>query len=101
MLSYLQEKWKLKSLLQVIAILCVFSLSGSTVVLLRPLFFELVGVGNNTSLIVKISLYILFIFPAYQLLLLGYGWIFGQQRFFLKKIKNAKARVFSKLNGIR
>jgi hypothetical protein len=75
----------------VVAILIVFTLSGSSVLFLRPLFFDLIGIDSSTHLVIKIIAYVLFIFPMYQILLLGYGWFFGQKSFFLKKMNKAIA----------
>ncbi len=95
-LNRLKTKWKLENLWQVVAILCVFSLSGSSVLFLRPLFFDLLGVEPATPTVLKVIFYILFIFPAYQVLLLGYGWLFGQYSFFLQKMKKIGALFISK-----
>ncbi|GAA4849400.1 DUF6787 family protein [Algivirga pacifica] len=86
-LSKLQAKWGVNSIWQVIAILVAFSLAGSSVVVLRKAFFELLGFTDDTSMWVKTVTYILFVFPAYQLLLLMYGTLLGQFRFFWEKEK--------------
>lgn len=86
-LTRLQEKWGLGSLFQVIAVLIVFSLAGSSVVFLRKTFFGFLGFDEHTSMWVKTLTYILFVFPAYQALLLAYGFIFGQFSFFWEKEK--------------
>ncbi len=86
-LTRLQEKWGLESLFQVIAVLVVFSLAGSSVVFLRKTFFGFLGFDEHTSMWVKTITYILFVFPAYQLLLLTYGFLLGQFNFFWEKEK--------------
>ncbi len=86
-LTRLQEKWGLESLLQVIAVLIVFSLAGSSVVFLRKTFFGFLGFDEHTAMWLKTITYILFVFPAYQVLLLTYGFIFGQFSFFWEKEK--------------
>lgn len=84
-ITRLQEKWGVENALQVIFILIVFSLAGSTVVVLRKSFFSLLGFDATTNFWLKTITYILFIFPTYQVLLLGYGFLFGQFRFFWAK----------------
>lgn len=81
----LQSKWELHSVHQVLLVLLVFSLTGSTVVFLRKILFGWLGFGDDTAWWVKTITYILFVFPAYQLLLLGYGALLGQFRFFWNK----------------
>ena len=83
----LKRKWKLESSLQVVLILCVFALSGTTVVWLKSIIFDYLGVNNSTSILSKIGLYIIIVLPLYQLLLIGYGFLLGQQKFFLNKVK--------------
>jgi hypothetical protein len=68
-------------------IFLIFSLAGSSVVGFRKLFFILVGIEDDTALWIKTITYILFIFPAYQLLLLIYGFLLGQFGFFWEKEK--------------
>lgn len=85
-LNYLQRKWRLQSIRQVLSILAVFTFSGSTVILLKPLFFKLVGVVPTSPISVKIMYYVIFVLPMYQVLLLGFGWVFGQIDFFTNKI---------------
>ena len=96
-LERLKEKWGLNSLLQVILILIVFSLTGMTVVLIRPVLFSWFGFDHQTSILLKSITYIMLIFPMYQVLILVYGAIFGQFSFFWekeKKLLKAVSRPF-------
>jgi hypothetical protein len=86
-LQKLQDKWKLKSLFQVIMVLIVFSLTGMTVVLVRPLVFNWFGFTELTPFWLKTITYILLIFPMYQILILVYGALLGQFSFFWEKEK--------------
>lgn len=92
-LSRLQEKWKLESVLQVVIVLLVFSLTGSTVVMIRKMFFSWIGFDETTSLWLKTITYIAFVMPAYQVLLLAYGALFGQFAFFWNKEKKMFSRI--------
>lgn len=89
----LQSKWELTSVRQVLLVLLVFSLTGSTVVFLRKTLFGWLGFDEATTWWVKTIAYILFVFPAYQLLLLGYGALLGQFRFFWSKEKKLLQRM--------
>jgi hypothetical protein len=85
--------------LGVVAILLVFSLTGSSVVLLRrPIMGFLLPADAATWL--QVVLYLLVIFPLYQVLLLVYGALFGQFRFFWKKEKQLLL-LFRRLLGRR
>lgn len=83
----LRAKWGLSSHLQVVIILLVFSLTGMTVLLLRKTLFSWLGFDDQTGFWIKSIVYVVFIFPAYQLLILFYGSVFGQFRFFWDKEK--------------
>ena len=98
-LQKLQVKWKLESIWQVVLVLVVFSLTGSTVVMLRKAFFGWIGFDETTSMWLKTITYILFVMPAYQVLLLAYGALLGQFQFFWqkeKKMLRALSRLFSR-----
>ena len=84
-ITRLQQKWGVESVLQVILILLVFSLAGSTAVMLRKSFFNWIGFDANTAFWLKTVVYILFLFPTYQVLLLIYGALLGQFKFFWAK----------------
>jgi len=83
----LKYKWKINSNFQLLLIFIVFTLAGYSVVTFRKLFFMLVGIENDTAFWIKTVTYILFIFPAYQFLLLAYGFLLGQFAFFWEKEK--------------
>ncbi|MEK6476932.1 DUF6787 family protein [Catalinimonas sp. 4WD22] len=92
-LARLQEKWALNSIYQVLIVLLVFSLTGSTVVFVRKAFFGWIGFDETTSMWLKTITYIAFVMPAYQFLLLFYGAIFGQFTFFWNKEKKMLKRI--------
>lgn len=86
-LNKLKIKWGLENLVQVVLVLIVFAITGSTVVLLRKSLFFYLGFDETTSMVTKTSVYLLFIFPAYQILLLFFGFFLGQFNFFWNKEK--------------
>lgn len=96
-LQKLQSRWNTKSITQVIVILFVFALTGTTVVYIaKPLlkwFFQ----PDPIPTWAKISYYIL-ILPIYNLILLGYGFIFGQFKFFYEFEKRFLNRFKRKQN---
>jgi hypothetical protein len=94
-LERLKEKWQLKNFFQVVLVLIVFSLTGMTVVLLRPIIFSWFGYSDQTPFWIKIVTYILLIFPMYQVLILVYGTMLGQFSFFWEKEK----KLFKLITG--
>ena len=91
----------MKSIFQVVIILIVFALTGSSVLFLKGVIFKLLGIENITGWR-GTGLYLLLIFPLYQILLLVYGFFFGQFSFFWekeKKLGRAIKRIFVKSKG--
>ncbi|MEM7476164.1 MAG: DUF6787 family protein [Planctomycetota bacterium] len=89
----LKEKWGLRSNFQVFIILLVFSITGFSVLFAKPYLFWLVGFEKGEGWQSTI-LYLLLVFPLYQVLLLAYGALFGQFQFFLaKEIKLGKLLI--------
>lgn len=98
-LSKLQAKWKLESLLQVVLVLLAFACTGTTVLLIKTPIFALLGVDMEEGGFWKTVLYLLLVLPLYQALLLAYGFVFGQFRFFWEKEKQfikRMGRIFSR-----
>ncbi|MBK6628707.1 MAG: prolipoprotein diacylglyceryl transferase [Flavobacteriales bacterium] len=90
----LAERWKV-SPSRVLVILLVFACTGFTVMFLkRPVVAWFTG-GEQRA--VFTALYYLLILPMYNLLLLAYGALFGQFRFFW----DFEKRFFGRLLGRR
>lgn len=89
MLEKLKKRWKINSNLQLIIILIVFSITGSLSLYVRKWVFYLLGINAETSLWIKVPLYVIIIIPAYQILFLLIGTLLGQFKFaweFEKKV---------------
>lgn len=89
MFKRLKEKWNIKSNVQLVLIFVIFSVTGSASLVVRKFIFGWLGITSDTSLWIKIPLYVLIIVPAYQILFLLIGTLFGQFRFaweFEKKV---------------
>lgn len=97
-LRKLQDKWKLKSLWQVVMVLVVFACTGMTVLWIKQPIFDLLGIDRSEGGFGKTVLYLLLVLPLYQLILLVYGFIFGQFGFFWEKEKQFLRRIVSLFN---
>ncbi len=82
MLQRFKDKWNIKSNLQLIIILFVFSITGSAALVVRKFAFNLLGIQPETTLFLKVPLYIAILLPAYHFLLLIIGSLLGQFKFF-------------------
>lgn len=97
-LQKMRKKWGLTSIFQVVLVLVVFAITGMTVVWIKPIIFKLLGIENASGWLKTVS-YLLLVFPLYQILLLLYGFIFGQFNFFWekeKKLVKAVLRLFDR-----
>jgi hypothetical protein len=93
-LQRLQSKWQLKSLTQVFLVLLVFACTGTTILFIKNPILSFFGIerGEGQGLFNTIA-YLLLVLPLYQILLLVYGFIFGQFRFFWEKEKQLVKRI--------
>jgi len=79
----LKKRWGLKHNYQLVVIFVVFAVTGSTSAYVSKPILAAVGITKNTfSLWAYYPLYIIIIFPAYQVLLMFFGFISGQFKFF-------------------
>jgi len=79
----LKQRWGITSNFQLIVIFIVFAITGSTSAYLSKPILEWIGITKDTtSLWLYYPLYIILIFPVYQVLLLSFGFIFRQFAFF-------------------
>ncbi len=90
----LQARWKLKSGWQVLIVLVVFACTGFTVLFLKKPIFKLIHASDEYYTLLTIGYYIL-ILPIYNVILLCYGFIFGQFPFFWEFEK----RMFRRMKG--
>ena len=82
----LKNKWGIKSTVDIVLILVVFSLAGSSIVFVRKPVFNLLDI-NDSHFALKTIVYLLVVFPCYQAFLLIYGTLLGQFKFFWDKEK--------------
>jgi hypothetical protein len=90
----LKQRWKLENTWQIVVVLLVFACTGMSVYYLkRPVLKTL---SQNTEHAWWISaLYYLLILPVYNVLLLAYGFLFGQFKFFWEFEKRMMRRIYA------
>ncbi len=91
----LKQRWNVDSVWQVIVILIVFACTGYTIVFIGKPILNYFYEGESVPVWAKIVYYIL-IFPVYNLVLLFYGFVFGQFKFFWAHEKKLLNRFSSK-----
>jgi len=84
----LKKRWNVNSGLQVLLIIIVFACTGYSIIGIK----HLLGITFSTPLFYRVTYYIA-VLPIYNILLLGYGWLFGQFQFFF----NFEKRFFGRI----
>jgi hypothetical protein len=88
----LKKRWKLDSATQVIIVLIVFACTGFTIMFLKKPILQLFNSSDSSSATLA---YYLLILPLYNVILLAYGFVFGQFRFFWEFEKRFISRIIS------
>ncbi|MFT5238769.1 MAG: hypothetical protein ACI840_000792 [Ulvibacter sp.] len=79
----LKKKWDIESNWQLFVILAVFSVTGySSLIIAKPILAFIGLTQEATNPWIYRPLRLILIFPFYQILILVYGWLFGQFQFF-------------------
>jgi len=95
----LKDKWAVESNLQLVIIFVVFAITGSSSVKIAKPLLELMGVEMSAfeniflGSVIYWILRILIVFPIYQILLLFFGTIFFQFKFFWRFEKKILSRM--------
>ncbi|WP_428667251.1 DUF6787 family protein [Runella sp.] len=78
-ITKLKSRWGVKNTWQVVIILLVFACTGFTVMYTKRWLTQWLSIESAWA---KWTFSILVILPLYQVILLLYGWLFGQFQFF-------------------
>ncbi len=78
----LKYKWNINQRWELIAIFLVFSVTGSLAAKISGPITEAIGLQSLDNKFLFWVIRILIIYPIYQILLVGIGWLFGQFTFF-------------------
>lgn len=82
-MNKLKERWGIESNGQIAVIFVVFAITGSTASYIgKPILKYLSITSEGLGSFGYWSLRILLLFIVYQFLLVGFGWLFGQHKFF-------------------
>ncbi len=78
----LKARWNLKSNAQLFVVFLVFAITGSSAAKLAGPVTDFFQVGREMGWYIYWPFRLLVIFPVYQVLLVLFGWMFGQFEFF-------------------
>ena len=90
----LKKRWGVKNAWQVLVILLVFACTGFTILFLKKPIYWVLGFDTQTPTWQRLLAWIVLILPLYQVVLLMYGFIFGQFHFFWLFVNRLFGRLF-------
>jgi len=89
----LKQRWNITSNWQLTVILVVFAITGSTAAKFAGPLTEAVQITREMGWYIYWPVRILIIFPIYQVLLVFFGWLFGEYYFFWNFEKKMLSRM--------
>jgi len=90
----LKKRWGINSNFQIIIILIVFACTGFTTLYLEKLIYQLFHIPEKNTWYIAVLLFLFITLPLYNIILLVYGFVFGQFRFFWNFEKQFFSRIF-------
>lgn len=78
----IKQKWGVSSNKQLAIIFIVFAITGSTSALVAKPILNYFGLTKESLDFWYYPIYVIAIFPLYQVLLVSFGFLFGQFKFF-------------------
>ncbi|MDN3723989.1 diacylglyceryl transferase [Aequorivita sp. SDUM287046] len=83
----LKQRWNIDSNFQLFIILLVFAITGSSAAKLAAPLTDFFGVEREMGWYIYWPFRILIILPIYKVLLVFFGWVFGESAFFWNFVK--------------
>lgn len=90
----LKVRWGITSDFQVVVILLVFTLTGFSTLFINKLIDIFLGINEGSPLWQRVLVFLIIVLPVYNLLLLFWGTVLGQFRFFYNFTRNFLKRIF-------
>ncbi|MEH0154223.1 DUF6787 family protein [Limibacter armeniacum] len=92
----LKDRWQVKSGWQVGIILLTFALTGTSFLYVKAPIYSIFGIDQSSSVFIRIIAFVFIGLPVYQVLLLIWGALLGQFRFFWNFEKRMMLRMIGK-----
>ena len=82
-MNKLKERWGISSNLDLVIIFIVFAINGSLSAKISSFVMGLIGITyENTHWFIYYFILFVLVLPLYPFMLMGFGYLFGQSRFF-------------------
>lgn len=98
MFERFKKKWNITSNFQLVLILIIFAITGTSTLYVKEAIFSVLGITSEMDRWLRTILYILIIFPVYNVMLLVVASLFGQFRFAWEFEKKMFSRFKRKRN---
>ena len=93
-LEKLKKRWDVQHNWEILVILVVFALTGSSTVYFYGFIKEWIGILPETNFLVKSLAFLFLGLPVYNILLIIWGKIFGQGVFFQRFVREFTLKMF-------
>lgn len=82
-MNKLKQRWGITSNFQLVIIFIVFAINGSLSARISYFFMGLLGMTkDNTHWLLYTVIMLVLVLPLYPFMLMVFGWLFGQSKFF-------------------
>jgi hypothetical protein len=90
----LKERWGITTIYQLLLIIIVFAINGSLSARISSYLMELIGISvENTHWFIYYLILLVLVLPIYPFLLMGFGYLFGQSKFFFPFGKRMLSKI--------
>ena len=94
MLEKLKQRWQIESNSQIIIVFIVFAITGFSVLFAKKVIYSVLGVSPEWAWYIRFPIWLATILPTYYVLLLFFGTVFGQKKFFFWFAKKSLGRLW-------
>ena len=90
----LKERWGITTIYQLLLIIIVFAINGSLSARISNYLLTFVGINDyNTHWFIYYLILLVLVLPIYPFLLMGFGYLFGQSKFFFPFGKRMLSKI--------
>jgi len=90
----LKERWGITTIYQLLLIIIVFAINGSLSARISNYLLMFIGINDyNTHWFIYYLILLVLVLPIYPFLLMGFGYLFGQSKFFFPFGKRMLSKI--------
>jgi hypothetical protein len=89
----LKERWGITTIYQLLLIIVVFAINGSLSARISSYLMTFIGINDDNTHWFIYYLLLVLVLPIYPFLLMGFGYLFGQSKFFFPFGKRMLSKI--------